>query len=568
MEKSDLKFSSLILAAVLIVLSSLPCRAQISPGELSVYHAGWEGIANCTRCHELGKEPAAEKCLQCHSALKNRIDSNRGFHSSDSVKSVKCFRCHSEHNGREFVLIYWQKGREFFDHGLTGYDLEGKHVKVPCEKCHTRDFITDQTILNAENIDPDRTYLGLNQACTSCHTDEHRKQLANDCLNCHVYTGWKPASGFNHDSTGYQLTGKHRDASCEKCHHFEWSSPQETSLIGRTADKTGYSVYEDLQFANCTPCHQDVHAGKLGNDCNKCHNTDGFGKSSESSFNHDLTDYPLKGMHSDAACLKCHVSGKMTAALQYEKCTDCHKDEHRGQFSDSSVRGSCESCHSVDGFLPAKFGIAEHLKSDYKLSGSHLAVPCNLCHYRMRDAEGIDYTVFDLEYHDCRDCHRDVHRGEAAKWMPENSCESCHSTASWDTITFEHQGTGFMLDGHHFLTECRDCHLISDNIRLSGIPSRCGGCHSDIHNGQFVESDTISVVNCGKCHISDGWKLLQFDHDTDSRFPLTGVHHKVDCVKCHQELADENNNSYILYKPLSIECVDCHGDTDILKPKP
>lgn len=557
-----------ILSVTMILLTGLPAPAQISPGKLSAYHSESEGIANCTGCHELGQEPASGKCLLCHSALNNRIASGRGFHSSDSLKSAKCFNCHSEHNGREFELIYWQNGKENFDHALTGYILLGKHAKTACEKCHSSDFIADSTILKAENLDLNRTYLGLNQTCSTCHLDEHQNQLPGDCLNCHRYTGWKPASGFDHDRSNYPLTGKHRNLACEKCHYSASFEPPETSRIGYSIGKTEYSVYNNLPCANCTPCHQDPHLGKLGNDCHKCHDPAGFGKSPAASFNHALTAYPLQGMHANVACVNCHLSGKMTAPLKYDKCSDCHQDEHRGQFADNADRGACESCHSLNGFLPARFGIEEHQKTGYKLTGSHLALPCNLCHHRLPDADGAMYTIFDLEYQDCRDCHRDIHLGEAEKWMPENNCQSCHRTASWKTITFDHHRTNFPLEGRHSLTECSNCHLVSDSLRLSGIPANCSGCHSDIHFGQFAEKDTIPAVRCEKCHTSDAWKTTRFDHETGSRFPLTGAHAKVNCAKCHREFADENNNSYILYQPLSLECADCHGNADILKPKP
>jgi NAD-dependent dihydropyrimidine dehydrogenase PreA subunit len=48
-----------------------------------------------------------------------------------------CARCHSEHNGETFQLIRWQPSLEKFDHGQTGYTLEGKHATVGCRQCHS-----------------------------------------------------------------------------------------------------------------------------------------------------------------------------------------------------------------------------------------------------------------------------------------------------------------------------------------------------------------------------------------------------------------------------------------------
>ena len=533
-----------------------PVFAQISPGKLSEFHAELEGISNCTKCHDLGEEPSAEKCFACHTALKSLADSGRGFHSSDSVKGVKCYICHSEHNGREFALVFWGNGKETFDHSLTGYVLQGKHLGTDCEKCHLPEFITQADLLKSKNIDPQRTYLGLEQSCASCHFDEHRGQLASDCFECHSYEGWKPVSGFDHDHAGYRLTGLHRKVECIKCHFNESDALQATPKIASSGSSAGYAVYKKLQFANCSPCHRDVHQGKLGEDCAGCHDTAGFGKPSDTPFNHNLTGYPLQGRHAGAACVKCHIKGKMTEPLECGQCSDCHADVHRGQFMTREDGGACETCHTIEGFLPAKFGIAEHQNSSYPLSGSHLAVPCNLCHRRIISDDGEEYAQFDLEYHDCRNCHVDIHRGQADKWLGEGKCESCHSTDSWGEIAFDHELTEFRLAGAHSRTDCRKCHLVSDSIKLAGAPVDCSGCHTDIHHGQFAESG--DEVRCEECHAPSGWRDLQFDHNTDAGFKLTGAHEKVECSGCHKKFADESGIGYIIYKPLSIECTDCH----------
>src|SRR5512140_1337752 len=110
--------------------------AQISPGKLSRFHESLEGLTNCTKCHVLGEEVANSKCLDCHSPVQSRINAGTGYHSSVDVKNSKCASCHSEHNGLDFELINWPGGKKGFDHGRTGFALEGAHRGRECSACH------------------------------------------------------------------------------------------------------------------------------------------------------------------------------------------------------------------------------------------------------------------------------------------------------------------------------------------------------------------------------------------------------------------------------------------------
>ena len=42
-----------------------------------------------------------------------------------------------EHQGRDFELVFWgERGREAFDHALTGFSLLGRHARLRCDDCH------------------------------------------------------------------------------------------------------------------------------------------------------------------------------------------------------------------------------------------------------------------------------------------------------------------------------------------------------------------------------------------------------------------------------------------------
>ena len=127
--------------------------AQLSPGELSKAHANLEGLSNCTKCHELGDQVRKEKCLSCHKEIKQLIKNNRGYHSSAEVKRRDCWKCHSEHNGRNFQVVKFDENK--FDHSKTTFGLKGKHADIKCDECHNSKFISDKNISKEKTLSLD-----------------------------------------------------------------------------------------------------------------------------------------------------------------------------------------------------------------------------------------------------------------------------------------------------------------------------------------------------------------------------------------------------------------------------
>ena len=44
-------------------------------------------------------------------------------------------------------------------------------------------------------------------------------------------------------------------------------------------------------------------------------------------------------------------------------------------------------------------------------------------------------------------------------------------------------------------------------------------------------------LDCTSCHTNESWKTMRtplaFDHDRQTRFPLTGQHARASCLSCH-----------------------------------
>lgn len=517
------------LLAIFLILSGTTF-SQISPGELTKAHAKYEGISNCTLCHSLGEKLTNQNCLACHKEIKQKIDLNRGYHSSNDVKSKDCWKCHSEHNGRNFEIVRFNK--KDFDHLKTSFTLSGKHLNLDCDKCHTAKFVKETELKKRTN-----TFLGLDQKCGSCHEDYHQKTLGDNCNSCHNSESFKPAKYFDHNKARYRLNGAHIKVACDKCH------PKEISL-----DKT-FQQFKGLSFNSCNDCHKDPHLNKFGNDCEKCHNSQSFYNINKKNFDHNNTNFSLIGKHIPVECSKCHkINFKIK--LQYKNCADCHNDYHEGQFD---LKRDCKECHNEFGFSPSRFTIDEHTKTNYPLIGSHLAAACTNCHLINKKWN------FKIAKKECTDCHNDIHGEELRKDITNNKgCDFCHNTASWKIVSFNHDVTKFKLLGKHFTAECNACHLSKESpeqkkIYFRSTQSTCVSCHKDIHHGQFVKN---YQNDCNRCHSSNNWTPEKFDHNKTA-FALTGAHVKLECRQCHKQ-AEVNGLTFIIYSIGKNKCVDCH----------
>ncbi|MEW5798933.1 MAG: cytochrome C [Bacteroidota bacterium] len=532
--------------AVLFFVKSGFLSAQISPGELSNAHKNLEGIDNCTKCHTIGKSLSNDNCLNCHGEIRSRIQSKKGYHATVATK--QCVDCHKEHHGRNFSIIHFNKAA--FDHAQVGFVLENKHASLQCEQCHTSTKIIAKDIraLSAER--KMTTMLGLSNECSSCHTDEHKGQFTASCDQCHGTKEWKHALKFSHDKARFQLIGAHTRVECLQCHKRTWAN--ETAI-----------QFVKMEFGSCASCHADPHKGKFKQECSQCHTPASWQQIKGKKFNHALTQFPLKGKHAALKCEQCHAKNKKEKNIageigfkitQFKECRNCHSDAHAKQFDHRSDTGRCESCHTENGFVPATFSIAEHQKSRFVLNGAHGAVPCTKCHLDGQVNAKSTKIFHWTEMPACTTCHVDIHKGQFALRMT-NGCETCHTTSSWQELLFTHEKTGFPLRAKHAVIRCSQCHTLNNGVvQYSGIKKECNACHTDQHAGQFAAK---GKTECELCHSEKSWRPAQFDHNTRSRFALTGKHAVLPCNQCHKQ-GTVNGQLTIIYKPLGTTCVDCH----------
>ena len=530
-----------LLVILNFLLWSSSAWAQLSPGDLSKAHSKWEGMKNCTVCHTIGEKVSDQKCLDCHKEIQTLITQERGYHFSKEVQEKTCVDCHSEHHGLNFDLDRFDQKK--FNHDLSGFELEGAHQQVDCKECHMPDMIQDPQIRKLEG-----TFLGMGTSCLDCHDDYHQSTLDNNCLECHTQDEWTPAALFDHAQSDFVLRGAHTTVDCKACH-------QETIRNGKE-----FQEFNNVKFAKCTDCHDDVHEGNFGNSCTDCHTESNWNRLKQGNkFDHNLTSYPLEGLHAQVDCKECHTSGNLTRELKFQKCMNCHEDYHEGDFASASPQPDCSSCHILEQpFTFTTYGLDEHQSSDFPLMGSHEATPCFSCHISQDKWEFKNLGVT------CVDCHDNIHQDLISeKFYPEENCLSCHNENTWQEVTFDHNLTDYALEGSHASVSCRSCHLGGDamatdysNQKFIGLGQNCLDCHDNPHGTQF---GTPQEVDCRSCHtLLPGWDAGNFDH-AQSQFPLEGKHADVECAACHQDNQFPDQPTQIQYKLNKFECRDCHS---------
>ena len=545
-----------VLGIMLLVLGVLspPLHAQVSPGPLSQAHHHLDGPTGCVRCHAVSPGSPTFLCLDCHKEIAVRLQQRRGLHPVFMAEpKASCVRCHSEHNGTNFSLLHWDTSPAKFDHAKTGFALDGKHIGLSCAKCHNAANISSIERASLQVKDASRSYLGLSHNCASCHEDKHKGRLGSNCLQCHNTQDWKDARDFDHSKTKFALTGLHRQVACQRCH---------------VPDGAGVAKYVGLKFDRCAACHSDPHRGEFKQGCESCHSTSTWKRSAfATEFDHSKTKYPLAGKHLDVPCESCHRNGDFKSPIAHNACADCHKpDPHNGQFLARADGGRCESCHSVEGFKPAKYTVADHDKTTFPLHAKHAELACAKCHLPAGRA-----TVFVIKATRCADCHQDVHHNQFAAAPYFNRCERCHNESSFHSAAFDlarHQQTRFVLTGGHMAVACIDCHKPAVAGRSAPFHFdnlSCTTCHAEPHKGQFVArmqkiDSTGRAAGCEACHSTKSWSdVSRFDHSTTG-FVLTGAHRAVDCASCHRPPNLERKLLNVNFKAAPTQCEDCHEE--------
>ena len=322
----------------------------------------------CDLCHIENKYKDTPKtCVSCH-AIKD-VHKNR-FGS-------QCQDCHSEKKWSESI----------FDHDRdTKYRLKHKHRSVSCYSCHSKAIKKSVQKKTPRN-------------CYDCHRldDVHKGKNDKKCEQCHSEKSWQDSS-FDHDTkTDFALKGKHKEASCQACHHAD--------TPGKKTSTECYSCHK----------HEDAHKEQQGKQCDNCHNEVTWWLENV-RYDHELSDFPLIGQHAVAGCESCHLSSAFKDTKS--SCNDCHKND---DLHKRALGKDCKQCHNPNDWLIWEF---DHDETDFKIEGAHIEVHCHSCHKKPLEKNSQRKSR-------CRDCHSqdDIHNGNFGP-----VCDSCHTQKEFKSI--------------------------------------------------------------------------------------------------------------------------------------
>ena len=381
---------------------------------------------------------------------------------------------------------------------------------------------------------------------TGLSQSPHGKNFNIDCSNCHDAASWKVISSrilFNHDTTGFKLTGQHKSVDCKSCH---------SSLVFSEVKK------------DCFSCHKDIHQNSVGFDCERCHNTNSWVIPHINEI-HRMSRFPLIGAHQAADCAQCH-SGYSN--LNFNPvgvlCIDCHRADFNNTTSPNHLSAGfsteCQECHNISSITWSTIKVNHDF---FPLTGGHKIDNCFSCHSR---------NTYNGLSPDCISCHT----GNYTNAVPNHSaagisteCRTCHNINTWNPSDFKHITTGFELTGQHAVLECSTCHKGT----TSGLNVNCVSCHQADYNNAPNHQAQKYPVTCEMCHTTSAWIPSNFNHQT-TNFPLTGAHTTVQCsschtngftgtpsacISCHQN--DYNNTTDPNHQQagFSTECQTCHG---------
>lgn len=390
---------------------------------------GAHSALECGGCHKTGQpwRKAPATCVGCHKA--------DDVHRGQFTKS--CGECHS--------AMSWAGGK--FDHDKTDFKLTGGHSALTCDACHVAG-----------------RYKPTPKTCVGCHAtdDEHRGSRGGDCGKCHVTKEWKTAKYDHLKETGYELLGAHAKTDCLSCHrsgNYKDKIPKDCNGCHRADDAhgarfgakcgdchdnehwrlaTAYDHAARHKFAlvgahakidchtchtaavadqklakDCIGCHrsEDPHGGKVEGGCDSCHGQNTW--RADLLFDHDLSKFPLLGLHRVVSCAQCHATlayGRAPAA-----CVGCHShdDVHKG-----GLGKKCENCHSPNGW---PLWVFDHAKqAHFALVGAHAKLQCAACHHEPPGTVKMSQQ--------CGACHHkdDRHLGQYGA-----QCDRCHTAYSW-----------------------------------------------------------------------------------------------------------------------------------------
>jgi len=370
-------------------------------------------------------------------------------------------------------------------------------------------------------------------------------------------------TNFDHDKTGYILSGSHQRVTCETCHLrgiFKGTPKQcqdchsRISLIGATKKHANHIQSSD----SCDDCHTEIsfnnaavdHSNVTGS-CFECHNST------------TATGKPSNHVKSSDSCDNCHSTRAWTPA----------------RFDHNNITQACSSCHN---------GIIATGKNANHIASSDT---CNDCHLSFTTWEGANVHRGITD--NCNRCHNGSVAGAKTKAqavpthiISSTVCEDCHSNTKFDSF----KGANVHIGVTDNCNRCHNGSVIGATTKAQAVPTHivsstvCEDCHSNTKFDSFKGANVHQGVidNCNRCHNGTvagattkaqavpphitSSNVCEDCHAGFSTFKGANVHVGVsdNCFRCHNGSvigAKTKAQATPTHIPSSNVCEDCHSNT-------
>ena len=388
----------------------------------------------------------------------------------------------------------------------------------------------------------------------------------------------QPGGGaFDHQTTGFSLTGKHEDVRCETCHikgifkgtpkdcascHVQGNQRGALAKSAKHIPTTracdachGTSSFNAVLFSHanvdpgrCASCHNNVTSrGKPADhvpttaSCDACHSTVAFAPAVR--FDHQAASF------GSWTCTSCHdgrfAKGKPAnhiPTLASARCESCHQSAIAGGFQSWSggmmdhagYASGCAQCHAA-GVANSFYGVRimspasltpPHIPSGDNCETCHQAIPAQLI--PATGAASVGATTFAGG--------RMVHAGISS------GCAQCHgpsiTSASFYGVTPK-TNAGLVPPHIPAGTNCEACH--SNAIPAMPIPAAGAGSvgGTTFANGQMSHAGITG--GCAACHGPGigassffGISAIVVMPPTTPAGPNAHIPSSTACENCHQ----------------------------------
>jgi hypothetical protein len=357
-------------------------------------------------------------------------------------------------------------------------------------------------------------------------------------------------SKFDHDPTGFPLTGTHRSVPCASCHinarykttptacfgcHNGMTAPGATSLLNSHPKTTNYcegchqtTTWRDYRFidhiqalAPCASCHN----GKIAQGKGPTHPATNIATCNTCHFNTVTWGGGILPAATPAATTPATTTANAAAAKSASAGTTANSAT--ASTSTAASANPAKSSATASTALTAKTQNAGATAAPSPAKSSSQQASSQTLPGMRSGSSKPDHSTLIAN---CTRCHNGAAApGKPAKHIATNApCETCHKS----TRTF----AGARVDHRSLTGSCISCH---NGSTAEGRPPR----------------HIMTVLPCDTCHQTTFWSpVTKFQHTSPAY-----VNHGpgIDCASCHA-----GNSQMVAWKfpAYRMTCAGCHAD--------